>query len=81
MSKWKVTGKVTVYVTAIVDADDEDEAFDAAADEIEMLESYCGNGGTDKLIGVSSENLSVESSDIVEWDEAEPADESESPDA
>jgi hypothetical protein len=58
----------TVYVT--VEAETKEEAIDIATDEV-YLSSYVGNGGSDKLIGVSDENHSIEAGEdfevIDEW--------------
>lgn len=71
MPKYRVNGTVTVYVSCIVEADSEEEAIEQAEDELTALNSYAGNGGMDKLIGVRGSNHSVESSDLVEWESAD----------
>ena len=57
--KYRVYGHTTVNVTVEVFADSEESAKEAAYDELDELIAYCGNGGTDKLVGVGGENMSV----------------------
>ena len=65
MKKYKVEVPYIVYVTAIVEAENKDDAIDAAFDDEGVgLTGYCGNGGFGKLVGVYGSNLSVEA-----WDE------------
>lgn len=54
----------TVYVT--VEAENKENAINIADSEV-YLDQYVGNGGNgDKLIGVSSDNISVEAGDSFE---------------
>ena len=71
MKKFKVFGVVSVTVVTEVSAADEEEALSAAADEFQGISSFCGNGGTNKLIGVlnSTDSISCED-DTPEWDYA-----------
>lgn len=71
--KWIVYGTTTVSVSVRVEADDEDEARDAAVDLFNGLTSYVGNGGTDKLVGVSDEEVSISPEDGFEIADVEPA--------
>lgn len=48
---YEVTYTGTYTVTVQVAANSEDEAI-AIAEEAASIQSYCGNGGCDKLIGV-----------------------------
>lgn len=64
MKKYTVGIPYIVVVTAIVEAESESDAVDAAFDDGASLTSYCGNGGNDKLVGVYGSNLSVEA-----WEE------------
>ena len=64
MKKYKVEIPYIVFVTAKVEAENEDDAINAAFDEGAGLTGYCGNGGGDKLVGVYGANLSVDF-----WDE------------
>lgn len=76
MAKYKVWGSFTGSVSITVEADSQDEAFDKAYEEFGGLGSYCGNGGCDKLIGVSSPNESCEAEDAeIIWDEAQEVEE------
>lgn len=51
MKKYIVTGYTRVIVEVTVEAENEEEAIEKAYDNVSIA-SYCGNGGTDKLIGV-----------------------------
>ncbi|WP_293807295.1 hypothetical protein [uncultured Phascolarctobacterium sp.] len=52
MKKYIVYGKVTAFVEVELEAENEKEAIEKAYDNI-GIDNYCGNGGTDKLVGVS----------------------------
>lgn len=51
MKKYIVTGYTRVTVEVTVEAKNEEEAIEKAYDNV-GIDNYCGNGGTDKLIGV-----------------------------
>lgn len=55
MKKYTVTGYANVVVEVTVEAENEEEAIEKAYDNV-SIDSYCGNGGTDKLIGVCNTN-------------------------
>lgn len=57
--KYRVSIPYLCYVTVTVDAGNEDEAVEKACDD-GSIASY---GGTDKLVGVSSKNASIEAPD------------------
>lgn len=70
MKKVKVYGKVIAWVGVEIEVDDnatEDDIIDKAYDEFEGVSSYYGNGGTDKLIGVSASNHSIEVTEGIEF--------------
>lgn len=68
---YEVRGNLVIEVVKRVKAHDEDEAIDLAERLFSGLESYCGNGGIDKLIGVSEDSESVEDvGNCVVWTEA-----------
>lgn len=71
MKKYRVCGTTTVTVYKEVWANDEDEAMDKAYDELSSLTAFCGNGGTDKLIGVYEYDESVEADGYIEWNDVE----------
>lgn len=71
MKKYRVTGTTTVTVVKEVWANNEDEAYDRAQNELDSLTEYCGNGGYDKLIGVDGEDESVAVYDSICYDEIE----------
>lgn len=51
MKKYIVTGYANVVVEVTVEAENKEEAIEKAYDNV-SIDNYCGNGGTDKLIGV-----------------------------
>jgi hypothetical protein len=51
MKKYIVTGYTRVIVEVTVEAENEKEAIEKAYDNV-SIDNYCGNGGTNKLIGV-----------------------------
>ena len=55
MKKYTVTGYANVVVEVTVEAENEEEAIEKAYDSV-SIDNYCGNGGTDKLIGVCDTN-------------------------
>jgi len=61
IKKYRVSFPVIVIVTIEIDAEDEDAAIDAAYEEFN-INRFVGNGGFDKLIGVSKSNHSIETS-------------------
>lgn len=71
MIKYRVCGTTTVTVYKEIWAEDEDEAIDKAYDELSSLTAFCGNGGTDKLIGVYGYDESVAADDYIEWNDTE----------
>jgi len=68
MKKFKVPFNVTCTIYVWVEAETKEEAIDLAYDEV-YLDQYVGNGGNNKLIGVSDENMSVEPGCDFEVDE------------
>lgn len=60
------TTEVIVYVN--VEAESLEEAVEEACSEV-YLNNYCGNGGCDKLVGVCAENMSIETSGEMTYDE------------
>ena len=71
MKKYSVRGTTTVTVIKEVWANNEDEAYDKAWRELTGLTAFCGNGGTDKLIGVYGSDESVAADDNIEYDDIE----------
>jgi hypothetical protein len=66
MKKYKVQFRTDVWINVEVEAEDENDAIDKAWQEQPCLIGYAGNGGSDKLCGVSGSNLSIEISDMVD---------------
>jgi hypothetical protein len=54
MPKYIVEIPYLVFVTVTIEAENEEEAIDIALDEA-SIGAYCGNGGHDKLIGVTGD--------------------------
>lgn len=69
--KYRVYGHTTVTVVVEVSADSEEDAKEVALDQRSSLTSYCGNGGTDKLIGVDGDDESVSADEEIEYDDVE----------
>ena len=58
MKKYNVTHFIAVEVTIQIDAESEAEALEESW-EYAHLGSYVGNGGYDKIVGVSDSNVSI----------------------
>ena len=71
MKKYKVMGTTVVTVYKEVWANSEREAYHKAYGELSCLTEYCGNGGTDKLIGVDGDDESVAADGYVEYNDIE----------
>lgn len=67
--EYDVHGTVEVVVTVTVEAENGEEAIEKAQKCFGGIQSYCGNGGIDKLIGVSGSNESIELDGNVEFDD------------
>jgi len=77
MDKYKVFGHTVVNVVVEVEAENEGKAYKIAEDELCGLIAFCGNGGTDKLVGVDGENQSVSADEGIEYDYIELLDKAE----
>lgn len=73
--KFRVYGNATVVISTVVEAETRDEAIEKAYEEFGGIGGFCGNGGTDKLIGVTGEHESIEADCEVEFTDAEESDE------
>jgi hypothetical protein len=71
MKKFKVRGQYTITVMKEVWANDEDEAINKADKKFGGVVEYVGNGGYDKLVGVSESDESVAADGMIEWEDAE----------
>lgn len=71
MKKFRVCGTTVVTVTKEVWAHSEEEAYDKAFEHLSSLTGYAGNGGWDKLIGVSEADESVSADNEIEYDDIE----------
>lgn len=69
--RYRVFGHTSVTVVVEAEADSEDEAYEIALDQRTNLDSYCGNGGTDKLIGVCGDDESVAADEEITYDDIE----------
>lgn len=73
MKKYIITGYTEVTVEVTVEAENEKEAIEKAYDNV-SIDNYCGNGGTDKLIGVCNTDeatASIYADSELEYAEAE----------
>ncbi len=64
MRKFSVTAALPVYITVIVDAESGGDAIDKAFEQF-YLSAYAGNGGYNKLVGVSESNVSIEAGEYL----------------
>jgi len=71
MPKFTVYGMIGVSVSVEVEAEDEDDALDKADEEFGGVTSFAGNGGHNKLIGVSGTHESIEAGEGIEWESAD----------
>lgn len=71
MKKYSVRGTTVVTVTKEVWANNEDEAYEKAFYQLNCLTAFCGNGGTDKLVGVYGDDESVDADGTIEYDDIE----------
>jgi ribosomal protein L37AE/L43A len=72
MKKYRVLGVIEVVVAKEVWAHSEEEAYNKAANQLSTLESYLGNGGCDKLIGVDGADESVDTfGNTIEYNDIE----------
>lgn len=69
--KYRVIGTIQVSVGITVEAENEDDAIQKAYEEFGGVTGYCGNGGTDKLIGVDGDTEWIEADGIVEFNDVE----------
>ena len=71
MTKYRVYGTTVVTVCKEVWANNEEEAFDKASNQLDSLTAYCGNFGYDKLVGVDGDGESVDADGYIEWNDTE----------
>jgi hypothetical protein len=65
MSTYKVTLPFIVYVTAEIEADNEEKAIEEATGNL-ALTNYCGNGGDDRLVGSWNTSNTLEPGDLID---------------
>jgi hypothetical protein len=68
MAKYRVRFKGIIWINLEIESESKEEAIEIA-EEKAHVNSYCGNGGCDKLVGVSQiENgeISIEADDYLE---------------
>ena len=68
MAKYTVLGNTQVTVSIAVEANSEDGAYKKARKQFKDIQSYVGNGGTDKLIGVEGA-CTIAADEPVVWDD------------
>lgn len=69
--QYRVFGHTVVDVSTVVEAESEEEVIEVAQREFEGINSYCGNGGDDKLIGVEGEYETIAADNYVVFDDAQ----------
>lgn len=69
--QFRVNGTITATVSTVVEAKTKEEALEMASYKFGGVTSYCGNGGTSKLIGVSEDRETIEADGEVEWTDAD----------
>lgn len=67
--KFDVHGTVSVVVHITVEAENGDQAIEIAAQKFNGVHEYAGNGGYDKLIGVTGRNESITIDGEVEFND------------
>lgn len=68
--EFEITGMTEVYFTMRVEADCLNDALREAEEKLGGgLTPFCGNGGTDHLLGVYDNRISLEPSCEVEFDQ------------
>lgn len=73
MKKYIIPFKGTIWVRLEIEAETKEEAIEIAEQEA-YVSSYCGNGGVNKLVGVSpidDGEISIEADDYLEIQEDE----------
>lgn len=74
MKKYIVTGKVTAFISVELEAENKKEALEKAYEECSEPMGFIGNGGCNKLIGVTDSDcaeVSIYCDDEVEYTEVE----------
>ena len=71
MAKFRVYGVVQVTVWTEVEAEDSESAKEVADEYFGGVSGYCGNGGSDKLIGVCGDDGISADFECPEWTEVE----------
>lgn len=74
MKKLRVFGHATVTVSTIIEVKDgeelnEEEIYDRARENFGGIMAFAGNGGTDKLIGVSDYDDTISADEEPEFDD------------
>lgn len=71
MKKYRVCGTVMVSVYKEVWANNEQEAYDKAYEQLDNLTEYVGNGSYDRLVGVENDGESVAADGMIEYNDIE----------
>ena len=67
---YRVYGHTTVTISTIVEANSKEEALRKAEADFKGIDSFLGNGGSEKLIGVNGENDTIAADDEIVFDVA-----------
>ncbi len=71
LKTFRVWGDFSGCVSVEVEALDAEDAKGMAAEVFGGITGYCGNGGTDKLIGVAGLDECIAHGDDIDWNEVE----------
>lgn len=76
MKKFRVFGRAVVGVSVLIDAEDDEELTkeeicDRAMKNFGGIRSFSGNGGADKLIGVTGHDEAIFADEEIEFDDYE----------
>lgn len=71
MRKYRVYGTINVTVSTCVQANSPEEASELADNFFGGVSGFCGNGGSNKLIGVTGHDESIQCDESVEWGDVE----------
>ena len=74
MKKIRVLGNTQVTVSVVIEVPDnkpvtEEEIYQLATAQFGGVQAFCGNGGVDKLIGVTGATESIDANEPVTFDD------------
>lgn len=74
MKRFRVFGHATVTVSVLIEVEDnekltEEEIYERATENFGGIMAFAGNGGTDKLVGVSDYDETITADEEPEFDD------------